>query len=628
MRSRIQEGFSVLKNISPGLGAILNRRITGILIWTGLLIYMIDKSFVDRRDHLLTTGSFILLTVGLILILYPKTKFSGLLSFLFLLAFIYFPFYWRLHGLDTDGFTIAGILPQNDANGYFIGTLKILYGEQITEFAARRPLFSAFLSVILFLSNHNLMVALFILAFLAALAVYLLGMEVRDLFGVFSAGITIVVVAYCYVGRFQGKFMTEQLGLPLGALSLALLLRGIRERNLSYFPWAIFIISLAMNARAGAFVVLPMLILWFVTLRNGSLSKLALGGIACAAVALGFVANLWLFKSIAVPGSVPFSNFGETIYGMATGYRGHYSLSYDYPGIDPSQGIPIALEIMRNSPSKFLYAVVRAYRDYFEPTHFFSFIYLSRPQLPSIAFLLSGLLALGIIRLIQARRTTLARMLFAVIGGILLSIPFIPPIDDGIRAMITTVPFWALILGVGLADLRAVHSVSEEAWKVQLPAIHPLPVFSFLMAFAVTFGWLFVRGSASPTVGKVDCEAGEVPVALTISSGSYINVVKNSVRPVSWLPNIRREDLRANLQEFPKVYHYDYFRQLKTDQSVLIGLNLADAQKDFVWLIVPTPAIETFQGINYFCAVRTSVYELHRHTFLVQRDLAGQFQDQ
>ncbi len=628
MRFRIQETITVLKNIFPRLRVILNHRITGTLILIGLLIYMIAKLFVDRRDDLRMTGSFIFLTVGLILILYPKTKFSGFLGFLFLLAFVFFSFYWRLHGFDTDGFTIAGILPQNDALEYFIGTLKILYGEQIPAFAARRPLFSAFLSVILYLSNHNFMVALFILAFIASLVICLLGMEVRDLLGVFSAAITMMIVAYCYIGRFQGKFLTEQLGLPLGALSLALLLRGIRERNLSYFPWAIFVLSLGLNARAGAFFVLPLLILWFVTLRNVSLSKLAWGGIVCISVALGFIANLWLFHSISVPGSVPFSNFGDTFYGMATGYRGWYSFGYDYPGVDRSEAVRISLKIILNSPSPFLHAVFQAYRDYVQPWRFFSFIYLQKPQMPSITFILSGFLVVAIVRLIRARRTTLARMLFAVIVGILLSLPFVPPIDDGIRAMIVTVPFWALMVGLAVADMRAVSPVFEEAWKFDLPKINPLLLVSLMMAFAATLGWLFVRGSVSPTIEKFNCGVDEYPVALMASSGSYINVVKNNSRPVSWLPDIRLADLRANMREFRKIYTYNSFYRLQTGQSVLVGLNLADAKKDFIWLIVPTNTIKTFHGINYFCAVHTGVEALDNANFFVDRDLSRLFQDQ
>ena len=627
MLFRMQGKIFELKNIFPGLRVILNHRIMGTLVLVGLLIYMAAKSFVDRQDHLRMTGSFVFLTVGLILILYPRTKFSAFLGFLFLLALVFFSFYWRLHGLDTDGFTIAGIFPQNDANGYFIGTLKILHGEQIPAFAARRPLFSAFLSVILWFSNHNFIVALFILAFLTSLAIYVLGMEVRDFLGVSSAAITIMILAYCYIGRFQGKFLTEQLGLPLGALSLALMLRGIRERNLLYFPWAIFILSLALNARAGAFFVLPMLILWFVTLRKVSLSKLAWGGIVCTAVALGFLANLWLFHSISVPGSVPFSNFGDTIYGMATGYRSYYSWSYDYPGVESSEAMQISLKIILDSPSTFLYAVFQAYRAYFRPTLFFSFIYLPRPQLPSIAALLFVFLVVAIFRLIQARRTALARMLFAVIVGILVSIPFVPPIDDGIRAMIVTVPFWALIVGLAVADRRALSPALEDAWKFNLPKINPLLLFSFMMTFAVTLGWLFVWGSASSTIEKFSCGVEEYPVALRASPGSYINIVKNNSRPVSWLPDIRREDLRESMREFPKIYNYDYFRRAQTGQSVLVGLNLADAKKDFIWLIVPTNTIESFHGINYFCAVHTGVEELDSANFFVHRDLSGMFQD-
>ena len=627
MRLAIQERLFVLKNFFPSLRVILNHRLTGFLIFTGLLIYMIDKSFVDRQDHLRMTASFIILTLGLALILYPRTRFSGSLGFLFLVAFVSFPFYWRLHGLDTDGFTIAGILPQNDANGYFIGTLKILYGEQIPAFAARRPLFSAFLSVILYLSNHNFAVALFILAFVVAMAIHFLGVVIRDWFGVFTAAITMMIVAYCYIGRFQGKFMTEQLGLPLGALSLAVLLLGIRERSLSYSLWGIFLLSLALNARAGAFFVLPLLILWFLNLKNTSLSKPALAGIVCTAVALGFIANLWLFNSISVPGSVPFSNFGDTIYGMATGYRSYYSWSYDYPGVDSSEAMRISTGIILDSPSTFLYAVFQAYRDFLRPTRFFSFLYVPRPQLPVIAPLLTGLLVVGVIRLIQARGTILARLLFAVIAGICLSIPFVPPIDDGIRAMIATVPFWALIVGLAVADRNALSSAGEEAWTSNLPKINPLLLFSFVIVFAVTFGWLFVRGSASSTVKEVSCDAGEYPVAVMASPGSYINVVKNNSRPVSWLPNIRREDLRANMREFPDIYSYEAFSRLQTGQSALVGLNLADANQDFLWLFVPTNSIETFYGINYFCAVNTGVEELDNADFFIHRDLAGLFKD-
>ena len=71
----------------------------------------------------------------------------------FILVLMFAPFYWRLQGLDTDGYTIAGFFPQSDANGYFVGALKILSGEEIPEFAARRPFFSAFLSVLLVLPS-------------------------------------------------------------------------------------------------------------------------------------------------------------------------------------------------------------------------------------------------------------------------------------------------------------------------------------------------------------------------------------------------------------------------------------------------------------------------------------------
>ena len=121
---------------------------------------------------------------------------------------------------------------------------------------------------------------LLFLALITSLAVYLLGREVGEMFGVFPATLIVMMMVYSYIGKFHGKFLTEQLGLPLGLLALALFLRGMKGKNLFCFLLGTLILSVALNARAGAFFVLPFLMLWFLTLKkNTTYSIFTLGGL-------------------------------------------------------------------------------------------------------------------------------------------------------------------------------------------------------------------------------------------------------------------------------------------------------------------------------------------------------------
>ena len=185
MLLEVQKRIPSLKSVISSLLSILSSKFIGILIFALVLAYIANKSFVDPRDHLRTTTSFIILTIALGLILYSGNKISKFMGFTFILILIFAPFYWRFQGFDTDGYTIAGAFPQSDANGYFVGALKILYGEKIPVFAARRPLFSAFLSVLLFVFQQNFLLTILFLALLMSVTIFLLSMEVRDLLGGF-----------------------------------------------------------------------------------------------------------------------------------------------------------------------------------------------------------------------------------------------------------------------------------------------------------------------------------------------------------------------------------------------------------------------------------------------------------
>ncbi len=604
---------------------------TAFRVVTFLVVFgwVASKSFFDADFHWRTAGDFIFLSVGLALLLRSQDKGSSWAGLFVILLLVFSPFYWRFQGFDNDGFTITGILPQSDANGYYTGAWKILYGEKISAFAARRPLFVAFLSVLLYAFRQDLFIVLMTMALFVSLSIYLLMKEIRDGFGALPAALTAMIMVYCYTGKFAGKFLTEQLGLPLGVLALTLFLNGIRTRRLHYLLAGLLSLTLALNARAGAFFVLPFFIVWIATSKGVSLSSiLRLGTLSTGVVALGFAVNFWLFRSVSMSGSVPYGNFGATLYGMATGYRGWRSFYEDFPNSTLVNSTQIALGIIVESPEVFLRAVLQAYREFFTPHRFFSFLYLPSKDIGPLAILLSALAVVGLFRLVRHRSTLFTRMMLFTVSGIVLSVPFAPPIDDGVRAMIATTPFLALLSGLPLADIAPMVSSFRDDRSAG-PKADGLLIFSCAVVLTVSLGWLAVRGPAPRTRPTRACDPGEVLVSVSISPGSYVNVVRNSAQAYSLLPNIRRADLRENLANFSSFPTYSAFERLEPGQTVVMGVDLENLSGDQpVWLILPTEYLQTDTAIHQFCVVRTGVDELDRFNYFIAPALKEAFLSQ
>lgn len=601
----------------------LDRAAFRVIAFLAVLGWIASKSFFDPGFHWRTAGDFVFLSLGLALLLRARDKWSGWAGGSVILLLVFSTLFWRFQGFDNDGFTITGILPQSDANGYYTGAVKILYGEKISVW---RPLFVAFLSVLLYAFQQNLFVVLMAMSLFVSISIYLLMKEIRQGFGAIPAALTALTMVYCYTGKFAGKFLTEQLGLPLGVLALALFLNGIRTRRFHYLLFALFTLSLALNARAGAFFVLPLLVFWFTDLKGRSVrSFLAWGVVAAGAIGLGFAANFWLFSSVAAPSSVPYGNFGVTLYGMATGYRGWRSFYTDFPDTPVSAATQIALEIILESPDIFLRAVMQAYREFFSPARFFSFLYLPSKEIVPLAWLLSLLAVLGLFRLIKYRHTSVARLILFALAGIVLSVPFAPPIDAGIRAMIATTPFLALLTALPLADFQAMDLPARDE-SGQAAGVDVLLVFSLAVWLVVTLGWMFVHGSASGIRSARVCDPGETLVSIPLSPGSYVNIVRNSAQTYSLLPNIRRVDLRENVANFSSFSTYNAFGTLEPDQTVMMGVNLEDLTADqTTWLFLPTEKVQTWTGVNQFCVVPTGVDELDRFNYFIDPALKEAF---
>ncbi len=189
-------------------------------------------------------------------------------------------------------------------------------------FSSRRPLFAGMLAALLGLTGRNLQLTLAVLVAITAIACYLLAREVQSTHGTLAATL-VMVVLFVYYRRFTGTTLTENLGFLQAALGLAWLWRGGRQKKSSYVLGGIFLLTLALNARAGTFFILPALVVWaawvFHEKKIVSFSVLAM---ASGAVVAGFLVNTIIFHALASPAGNSFANFSYTLYDLASGGKG------------------------------------------------------------------------------------------------------------------------------------------------------------------------------------------------------------------------------------------------------------------------------------------------------------------
>jgi pilus assembly protein TadC len=128
--------------------------------------------------------------------------------------------------------------------------------------------------------------------------------------------------------------MTEIIGLSLGSLSFAVMLRGSQERHTYLVIFGIFLLTLALNARAGAFIVLPALILWGTWFFRGCSRfsvRFLINGFT--AVALGFLINFIILKTTisSENTSIVNANYSYALYQLAVNSKKWYQIWIDYP---------------------------------------------------------------------------------------------------------------------------------------------------------------------------------------------------------------------------------------------------------------------------------------------------------
>lgn len=541
-----------INNKTTQLILILCRIFIPLLVFSAILILDIPRQ-IGLSFRYGFTSVIIPITILLLFTFHLPEKKWGTISIC--LTFILFAM--PLSGLWMSGAgektIVAGLFPWSDANAYYNSARMMLEGELLSGIAARRPLFPGMLASILWMTGRNLQFSLAIMTMLVAISCYFMAREVQRIHGTL-ASVLLFIILFVFYRRFIGTTMSENLGLPLGVIGFSFFWRGSRDHDVKILLSGLFFVTLALNARAGAFFILPACIIWLIYIfPHDNIKKIfKTTCLASSAVILGFAVNLAICNILNSPHTQPFSNFSYTLYGLAKGGLGWEQILRDYPelrSLDIQEfnrtSYELAFQEIKNNPSGIIIGAVRSFKDFFSLTDIGAFGYIKADSeilskiLRLALFFLSGL---GLIFCLCHQKNEHNKLVLMATAGILLSVPFAPPIDaEEMRAYAATILFFAILPIMGLYSILS--RIQRLKFLLEPKHIQHSPKYfiqySIFFVILVLITPILIRFTiSSPLFNEIDCLPGETPVYIRFTRGSYINVINDTTLASTRLPDI------------------------------------------------------------------------------------------
>jgi hypothetical protein len=421
---------------------------------------------------------------------------------------------------------IAGLLPFRDGFSYYSGASFLSDGYKISNIAAWRPMFTSFVSSLLFLTQHNLMWSMAILVGLLGTSCILSAYVIRNDFGKLAATLYITSL-YFYIQHLVGILYTELLGLALGCLGFVIIWSSAKSQRIDRLIVGLIVLVVAVSARAGTFFIFPVLVLWAGwAFRKQSRFSFRAALIAFVTVLLTFLIVNPVFSAFIVePGKQSFGNFAFTLYGQVVGGAGYNFAIQRFATRDSAIIYRAAWKFFLAHPLSFFIGAAKAYRDFF-----FSNIGIFRYYSPSghvvwsYLIWIAGLIltAVGIVKSVRKIFEPMYSFFVAVLIGFLLSIPFLPPIDGGIRIYASTMPlFFGLI-----AFASGKFDSFQKPWVFEGRLLKFAEILSMLMVILIVVIPIFIqRSSTAPIFEGPLCSPDQVPYAVEFHQGSFVDIL-------------------------------------------------------------------------------------------------------
>jgi hypothetical protein len=482
-------------------------------------------------------------------------------------------------------FAVGGFFQVSDASVYAVCASRVLdegvsglrMPEYGGEWCLRRPIYATFLATILGLTGRSWLWTLLVQSAFVALSITVLLRAAARLAGPITAILILWLMFSFSAENVFPATATESAGLALGAVGLALLLDAARLGDQRSLFLGAACLSTALNARAGAFLALPLLAAVVFFQSTPWRSRLSSTAIAIVGVASGFAVQSFLIAHFGGTSSASHSNFSYTLYGLSVGGKGWGQVLTDHPelfqgnlsDVRVAQRIfDLAWSNMINSPMVIANALTRNL-----------YAYIRDPLMGTTGSRLFavGLWWLGACAIALRWRELSYRVIGLMSIGILLSSSVVVQ-DGGPRIFAATWGVTALQVALGL------HLLLSRLWKAMdhsysSPGFHQLrshPVEVGLAVFLLAAIFLPLtpfRGlvSLSP-VSPRGCMNGEKELIARLGYESYMIVLVGRNEPKNeWQMQVSASDLLRGLRG---AWFENGFAELPVPATVIHGYQI------------------------------------------------------
>ena len=423
-------------------------------------------------------------------------------------------------------YSIGGALPWSDASNYYSGAVSLLESKKLDGLNEWRPLNTAINSVKLRVGG-SVRGWVVMSAFLMAIGLAIFAREIALLLAP-AASAAVVGTIVGHGAEYWATTMTETNGLLFALFGTAMFLLSIRRRRVRWYWCGCFLIALALDARAGAFFVLPFLWVWgFVTFAGSVRRRIGIS-FAAVLITLGAFLPARLYESLWGTGHRgAHANFAWTLYGIAAGNRGWVRVFRDYPQLvnspDQRQQTQFvydrAFELIRAHPRRFAQSLVHSIEIFLEDAGAFFFNLDAR--ITVLALLLC---------LLRWRDPLSSFVLFVFVGNAL-SAPFLIW-DASPRLFVATLPAAALTVAIAVAFAERIAvrlTAPHEAIPVAPPTTddRPAAVALALVAILLVMPLILPATRARASLPPPPIEArGSNVVMIRGSSGEWVDVLQ------------------------------------------------------------------------------------------------------
>lgn len=491
--------------------------------------------------------------LGLALVFYLLFQIRGKFALILgcTLAAIVFalPMAARLSSGLSNATVIGGFIPYKDGYYYYNGANMLLSGRLIPQEGlqgAFRPLFPGLVSILLLLTNGNLLLSLELIVLGMAYACIFAAFVFKEEYGPLPGAIFFTLV-YAFIRPMIGDTLTELPSLAFACLAFILLFKTAKSPNIRDAILGGVLLILAVSIRAGAFFMLPFLILWLGWLFRGD-KKISIKMMVVFSVILlaAFVIFNMLFTRIVTEaGDSTFGNFSWMLYGQAVGGAGWDYHLQALGTHDSNVVMQAALERIREYPLGLLIGFFKSYRDFFTNNSLGMFDLLYG-ELSSIGWffwvLMIVLLLYGIFRSARSLKDPRSSLLLACFLGIFFSIPFLPPIDGGSRFHSGSVPFLFALMTFGLPALHlSQRKQIEDEGAGNITKI--ARVTSIFCAIVIVIGPILILNlSEGQEVKQESCSEDRIVYTARYDQGAYVDILPDDSTACGMSPSLCLSD--------------------------------------------------------------------------------------